>query len=964
MLSLGMAVMGAPSAQAQTPSEDLRRLQEENAALRRQLEEFQRRFGDVAPSATPRESAPATAATPRTATEPVLTEPVVPPSRLTDEDVITLSAFDVRSERDFGYLATNSLTATRIGARIQDTPLQIQVISEDFIKDTAMNDIQDVLRYTATAAGDNQMGILQPATGFTPSGRISMRGFPINARMRNNVRRYTLYSMDNVERVELIRGPAAVFFGQSFPGGVINYVTKRAEFNDIPATGTYRFADPASHKVTYDDNRVVNDKVAIRNFFAWENSTGQRDHEFRHGFTINPSANLKINDWLQLRGDVEFSRRNENMDASTGMWPQQWFDDYANPPAALMATRGLDPSNPADVATYRARIANQGLGNWIADVRAAANDQGIPLYTDFRKGEVASRLSPRDFNVHGYGSLAEHDVTNVNLTFDITPFDWLATRVTWNKAKAYYFERKAQARPNADGFTYNTLVGLTWRHYQISTDDYMIDNVFKLDVGGFKNKFLVGGIYRKNDNQFGGAYPTNTPDYSLIPGAGGFTDQNGTGGSPLPGGTATALRLQALKDRNGNLMTAQQVFSHYDPELHPYPDIAMITKRDRHLIDRYRPRSAEWYVNYQGSMLDDRLHLMAGYREEKTYNRQQVMRANPPWSDSFEDMLDVLNPAQYPQYEISESYQRSLLGTLTGDALMYGAVYQIKPDLSVYFSNSQSYLPNGGFRAIYNEADVRTRAIALGRNPDTEVARIRAEGSDDILGNEEGTNMEVGLKTSFNDGKITSTFALFRLERTNRRVDDGPRQNDEPLNYDANGVRTGNIVRWFSAEATQRTEGTEFEVIWSPNRNYQAIMSASWMWTAKTVADPSILPNNVNYDAIFNGRLENAPEYTFNFFNKYTFGEGNLEGLTIGGGLRYSSEIVISASRDWNARRGGLTAGDYIVVDALIGYPIRILDMPATLNLSVNNLFDSTFSEGGWNLAPRRQFYLSTGVRF
>src|SRR5690606_5907748 len=62
-----------------------------------------------------------------------------------DDDVQVLSPFQVESERDFGYVKTNSVTATRIGARIMDTPLQVQVLSEDFIADTNMTDIQDVL---------------------------------------------------------------------------------------------------------------------------------------------------------------------------------------------------------------------------------------------------------------------------------------------------------------------------------------------------------------------------------------------------------------------------------------------------------------------------------------------------------------------------------------------------------------------------------------------------------------------------------------------------------------------------------------------------------------------------------------------------------------------------------------------------------------------------------------------------
>lgn len=473
-----------------------------------------------------------------------------------------------------------------------------------------------------------------------------------------------------------------------------------------------------------------------------------------------------------------------------------------------------------------------------------------------------------------------------------------------------------------------------------------MDNVITFDLGPTKNKILFGGIYRKGDNQFGGSSPFG-PDFSDVPGIDNVAPYN----------------LQALIDRNGNLMTGRQVFEQYDPTLHPFPNISSITEKDRPLIDRYKPKNEEYYINYQGAFLDNRLNVMAGYREEKTYNRQQQFAANPPWYNSFPNMLEVVPREEFPRYQISESYQRSLLVNQKGDSIQYGATYAITPDVNVYAGYSQSYLPNGGAKAIYDEAVIRQRATDLGRNPDTELARIRSAGADASLSNEEGTNLEAGIKTTLFDNKIVATLAVFHLERTNRRVDDVTAQTDEPLNYTASGAYNRQI-RWFSAEATQVTEGTEVEVIWSPNRNYQLVGSAGWMWTAKTDKDPSVVAGNVNFDAVFNTRLAYAPEYSINLWNKYSFTEGALAGLTLGGGLRYRSEIVVSNSRDWNANRGGVTAGDYVVFDALVGYATEIWGVQTTFNLNVTNLLDELYYEGGWNYARGREIALTTRFTF
>ncbi len=406
-----------------------------------------------------------------------------------------------------------------------------------------------------------------------------------------------------------------------------------------------------------------------------------------------------------------------------------------------------------------------------------------------------------------------------------------------------------------------------------------------------------------------------------------------------------------------------------------FPDLARITERERPVIDRYRPRNSEVYLSYQGAFFNDRLNVMAGYREEKTYNRQQQLRSNPPWYDTvpgadsgnqleyFESLPGGL-AANLPKYDVSESYNRGLLGVLEGDSMQYGATFAITPDINIYAGRSTSYLPNGGFKAIYNETTVRQRAIDLGRNPDTEMARIRAQGSDSFLSNEEGVNEEIGVKTTLWDNKLVATVALFRAERTNLRVDDVQAQRDEPLNYDASGTPTTAQVRWFSADALQRTEGLELEVIWSPNRNYQAVFSYANMWTAKVVSNPAVAPESVDRSSIFDLRLANAPKTSVNLWNKYTFSDGPLAGFSVGGGLRHRSEIIISQSRDWDPRYGGATAGDYTVFDLLLGYNTEIWGIRTAFNLNVTNLTDKFYSEGGWNYNAGREIALTTRVSF
>jgi len=243
--------------------------------------------------------------------------------------------------------------------------------------------------------------------------------------------------------------------------------------------------------------------------------------------------------------------------------------------------------------------------------------------------------------------------------------------------------------------------------------------------------------------------------------------------------------------------------------------------------------------------------------------------------------------------------------------------------------------------------------------------------------NETGKNMEFGAKVALNDNKLVGTLSVFRVTRQNRVLDDTQHQFDEPLNYllpNKQGAAS-RIVRWFSASATQENEGAELEFVWTPKRNFQAVVSGSWMWSSKTLADPSltILPNSTAGTIILNkivfaNRLPYAPEFRFNVWNKYTFdhdfmgGFGN--GLGIGLGARYASEIIISNDQNFNAGTGGVTAGNYVVFQTNISYPFEVLGYKMSASLNVDNLLDKEYSEGNFALASPRNFMFTLGLKF
>ena len=240
-------------------------------------------------------------------------------------------------------------------------------------------------------------------------------------------------------------------------------------------------------------------------------------------------------------------------------------------------------------------------------------------------------------------------------------------------------------------------------------------------------------------------------------------------------------------------------------------------------------------------------------------------------------------------------------------------------------------------------------------------------------------------------------FSIFSADRVNRREDDTVAQANanEPLNYNTNPIwiagaarsglvsasaaNTGRVFRVRSYGNKVEIEGAEVEVIWTPIRNFQALINASWMPTAETVEDQRPIyskPGSDYYNntltatqkrdayILWNARVENVPEYRFNVFGKYTFTDGPARGLSLGAGMRYSSETVVARSVDWNPLNGGYQAGDYLVFDVTAGYPWEFLGYKFKTSLGIYNVTDEKYSEGSFALSPARNWLLSTTLSF
>lgn len=147
-----------------------------------------------------------------------------------------------------GYRVPNAITATKTDIPIQDIPQSIQVVPRQVLEDQQVTQIGDALR--------NVSGISSRESSLTPSGDSAIiRGFAsFDYFYTNGIRNLGAGSAvqletTNLERVEVLKGPASVLYGLAEPGGLINLVTKlptAQPFFEVQGTiGNFDFYRPS-----------------------------------------------------------------------------------------------------------------------------------------------------------------------------------------------------------------------------------------------------------------------------------------------------------------------------------------------------------------------------------------------------------------------------------------------------------------------------------------------------------------------------------------------------------------------------------------------------------------------------------------------------------------------------------------------------------------------------------------------
>jgi outer membrane receptor protein involved in Fe transport len=265
---------------------------------------------------------------------PRLVAQTTPPDSTKDDEAVVLSPFTVRTDKDNGYGATNSISGSRVDTAIKDLPLPMQVITSEFIKDTGATDLRKSLSYVSGISlqtqndlennggvGGIQRGAYGPGGVNNPEGitsnisgtQLKIRGFITNNVLRNGFLRGSPSDAINIDRIEVVQGPNALLYGTGNFGGVVDYLTKRP-LNRPQGYMTFGYGSYDYMRTTLDVTGPVStsQNIDYRLVGSWESAKTNVDYQKNSHYFIAPSFSWKPTKTTEITLETEYTKSKQN----------------------------------------------------------------------------------------------------------------------------------------------------------------------------------------------------------------------------------------------------------------------------------------------------------------------------------------------------------------------------------------------------------------------------------------------------------------------------------------------------------------------------------------------------------------------------------------------------------------------------------------------------------------------------
>ena len=211
-----------------------------------------------------------------------------------------------------GYRATRSASATRTDTALSEIPQAISVIPSAVLDDLGSHSVERALDFAGGVSRQNNFGGLTlyeySVRGFTTSefykdGFSANRGYPSTP------------DAASIERIEVLKGPAASRYGRGDPGGTVNIVTKKPQADSFARLQTSA-GSWDRYRTSLDLNSPLDEQgdLLARLNLAVEDNHSFRDHVTSERLFAAPSLSWQLSPDTRLLLEAEVMRHRSVFD--------------------------------------------------------------------------------------------------------------------------------------------------------------------------------------------------------------------------------------------------------------------------------------------------------------------------------------------------------------------------------------------------------------------------------------------------------------------------------------------------------------------------------------------------------------------------------------------------------------------------------------------------------------------------
>ncbi|KMM85381.1 iron complex outermembrane recepter protein [Pseudomonas taetrolens] len=296
-----------------------------------------------------------------------------------------LPATAVTADDSTGYRADSAWVGGFGPAPLLDTPASVSVFTEALLKDQQARLLSEVLR------NDASVGESYAPIGYYEN--FVVRGFSLNSASSYKINGRTVtgeqnVGLENKQQVELLKGLSGLQSGVSEPGGVVNYVTKRA-------------ADVRSVTVSTDDRGSGYLATDVGGWFGSEQQFGLRAnfaHEDIHSYVEHANGqrdfaavafdwNISPDALLQL--DVEYQNKEQRSVPGYQLLGGTQLPHHASPKKLLAHQSGSKPVT-IDALNINGNFEYRFSDTWKGNLSASRSRVVIDDYSSFAWGCYAA----------------------------------------------------------------------------------------------------------------------------------------------------------------------------------------------------------------------------------------------------------------------------------------------------------------------------------------------------------------------------------------------------------------------------------------------------------------------------------------------------------------------------------------------------------------------------------------------